>query len=453
MTSIAATAKSRAAILLSVLLIDGVIDSAVAAGPARQPLIVRVQGNHLVDGSGNALQLRGVNMAGFGLYAIQGWAWTNGTYDNWGGQQPTWSAFPKWGINVVRLPLNEASWLGLTTHDPVANSNGGAEHKSVSAGNTRPADPGKNYRQQYLEAVNAATAQGLFVIIDLHENGPNISMQCAQMAAASGKSDTFNCPATTDVKVPMTPFVPNYVQSPLPDADYSPMFWTSVANTFKSYPNVIFDLFNEPFINPWFSPTEGQWTAWLNGTTVPFYNTGGTPWTIHENWKSAGMQTLVNTVRSTGATNVLLVGGLGYAGDMSGWLENMPSDPMHQLAAAWHAYPQSNVVGDPKAKIPSWGEKQYDYVLAIVEKVPVIIGELGDHNSAGTVGAPFASRLLPWADSRGISYLGWSWNVYGGKDNELIKSFDGTPTDGYGKYFHDHLVCRAARDPVKGECP
>jgi hypothetical protein len=394
-----------------------------------------------VDGSGNVVQLRGVNMAGFGLFSVQGWAWTNGTYDNWAGQEPKWPVFARWGVNAVRLPLNEASWLGLITHDPVANNSGGPEHKQMPAGSLRAADPGKNYRKQYTDAVKAATAQGLYVIIDLHSNGPNISLQCVQKAAESGKQDDFYCPATTDFKVPMTPFVPGYVQNPLPDADYSSSFWTSVAETFKGYPNVIFDLFNEPFISPWFNPPEGQWTAWLKGTTVPFYNTGGTPWRIRENWQSEGMQSLIGTVRATGAANVIMVGGLGYAGDMSGWLDNMPSDPLHQLAAAWHAYPGSYDVKDPKSKLPGWGDKQYGYVNAIAQKIPVIIGELGDHNVSGTKGAPFVSVLLPWADSRGISYLGWSWNTFGSPDNVLIKDFDGTPTDGYGEYFRDHLLC------------
>jgi endoglucanase len=421
-----------------------IVGSAVSAATA-----IRVQGNQLVNASGQVVQLRGVDVAGFGLASVQAWAWVNGSYDNWGLQQPTWSVMPTWGINTVRIPLNEASWLALTTHDPVANTSGGADgHQSVTAGNTRKADPGGNYRQQVMQAVASATALGFYVILDLHENGPNVSMQCAQMAASS--SNTFTCPATTDTKVPMTPFVPNYTQNPLPDVDYSLTFWTSVAATFKSYPNVIFDLFNEPFISPWFTPPEGQWTAWLKGTTVPFYYTGGTPSSIYENWQSVGMQALVDVVRSTGATNVVMCGGLGYAGDMQGWLANMPVDPLHQLTAAWHAYPASSTAGDPNAKLPGWGVAEYTYVEAIAQQVPVIIGETGDHSADGTVGAPFASVLLPWADAHGVSYLGWTWNTYGAADNDLIKSFDGTPTDGFGKYFHDHLVCRAAGN---SNCP
>lgn len=36
-------------------------------------------------------------------------------------------------------------------------------------------------------------------------------------------------------------------QKPMPDARYSPAFWTSVASTFKDDPAVVLDLFNEPY--------------------------------------------------------------------------------------------------------------------------------------------------------------------------------------------------------------
>ena len=425
---------------------------ASAAGP-----VVRVQGNHFVDAGNQLLQLRGVNMGGFGPYAIQGWAWTYTqprTYDNWGQQEPQWPVFATWGINIVRLPLNEASWLGLTTYDTAANNNGGPDgHAAAQPGNSRLADPGGNYRKQYIEAVQKATSLGLYVIVDLHAAAPNITLDCAKQAAASGTENYHCAPGPASKRVPMTPFLPDYTQSPLPDADHSVTFWTSVATTFKAYPNVIFDLYNEPFIEPWFSPPVDQWTAWLEGTTVPFYYTGGSkPKAVNEAWQSVGMQTLVNTVRATGATNVVLCGGLGYAGEMDGWLSHMPKDPLHQLAASWHAYPKSSTVGDSRAKIPAWGTVQYSYVEQIAKEVPVIIGETGDHSADGTVGAPFVSVLLPWADKIGLSYLGWTWNVWGQQDHDLIKSFDGTPSDGYGVYFRDHLRCRAAWKPGDAVC-
>ena len=131
---------------------------------------------------------------------------------------------------------------------------------------------------------------------------------------------------------------------------------------------------------------------------------------------------------------------------MSGWLANKPSDPLSQLAAAWHAYPNPSATNTP-----SWGEAEYTYVQGIIAaQIPVVISETGDHNAAGTVGAPLMSVVLPWADQHGVSYLGWTWNLWPNPNNVLIKDVLGTPTDGFGVYFRQHLLCRGAGTVV---CP
>ena len=50
------------------------------------------------------------------------------------------------------------------------------------------------------------------------------------------------------------------------------------------------------------------------------------------------MQTLVNTVRATGATNVIMLGGVQYSGTLSHWGANAPTDSAGQLAASFHTY-------------------------------------------------------------------------------------------------------------------
>jgi hypothetical protein len=50
------------------------------------------------------------------------------------------------------------------------------------------------------------------------------------------------------------------------------------------------------------------------------------------------MQTLVNAVRGVGASNLLMIGGLSYANDLSQLLSYMPSDPLNNLAASAHLY-------------------------------------------------------------------------------------------------------------------
>ena len=108
-------------------------------------------------------------------------------------------------------------------------------------------------------------------------------------------------------------------QTQMADADHAPAFWSSVAGTFKSNGSAIFDLYNEPH--------DISWACWRDGGSGC-----GTGYSV------AGMQSMVDAVRGTGATNVLMLGGLAYANDLSQWLAYRPAGPQHNLIAAWHAY-------------------------------------------------------------------------------------------------------------------
>ena len=347
------------------------------------------------DANGNTLQMRGVNLSGLEFVAVQGWD----ASDPWGGVAPNFTAIKTWKSNTVRIPLNEASWLGYTCVD--------------GTGASRDPDPGHNYQATVKAAVANATAAGLYVSLDLHWTAP-------------GKF----CPLA---------------QNPMADTDNSLTFWTSIATTFKGYPNVMFELFNEPYLY-WLTSGEVDWTVLMNGGTETEYVTGnGSAYTANYTWKVAGMQQMLNAVRATGATNVVLVAGTSWAQDLSLWAANKPSDPLNQVAAVWHAYPNSGTVGDPQAALPKWGSVAYTWTASVLTAgYPVIATEFGDHDAAGTVGSPFVSNLLPWADAHGVSYTGWTWDPWADADNVLIKDASGTPTDGYGVYTKAHYLCVAA---------
>jgi len=361
---------------------------------ASSSLSIRVQGNQFIDANSVPIQLRGVNVGDLGFVAAQGWD----PADPWGGDAPNFDAIKTWKSNTVRLPLNEASWLGYTCVD--------------ATGASRDPDPGHNYRATVEKAVADATAAGLYVILDLHWSAPK----------------NF-CPLA---------------QNPMADKDNSIDFWTSIAGTFKAYPNVMFELFNEPYFY-WLASGETDWNVWLNGGTITAYVTGdGSKYTVNYTWETAGMQQMLDAIRQTGATNVILVAGVNWAQDLSQWNTHMPIDPQKQMGAVWHAYPNSGTVGDPQAALPKFGRVAYTWTKSVLTAgYPVFITEFGDHNAPGTVGSPFVSNLLPWADANGASYTGWTWDPWSEPDNVLIKDHAGTPTDGYGVYTKAHYLCVA----------
>jgi hypothetical protein len=165
------------------------------------------------------------------------------------------------------------------------------------------------------------------------------------------------------------------------------------------------------------------------------------------------MQELLDAVRKTGATNIVLVGGPNWSQRIDEWLKYKPTDPLNQLAAAWHAYPGFNKKwGSDDYNLPGLGAQAYHWAESILAaNIPVIITETGDRSASGTKGAPFVSKALPWADHNGVSYLAWTFNVWPqAEDNALLKSAQGVPTDGFGEYYKAHLACVARNS---GACP
>jgi hypothetical protein len=385
-----------------------------AAEGANKPS-VRVKGNRLIDAQGKVLQFRGVNVSGLEFTHING----QPEPDGWGGQKPNLKAIKAWNANAIRVPLNEASYLGLMTYDLPQGKGKAIERK---------ADPSGRYKQLVRDVVDEATAMGFYVILDLHKNAPNATMP------------------GIPTPVPISPR--SSAQNEMADADYSPSFWKAVASDYKNYPNVIFDLFNEPHIDNFELPS-GTWDArvgsWAilrdGGVGRMFY---GSDAVMQQRWKSAGMQSLVDAVRSTGATNVVMVSGVSWAQDLSRWVEYVPKDPLGQLACSWHAYPKYGAKhGTPEYNDPGMGPDAWGWIDGILAAgYPIIIGETGDRSAAGTKTAPFLAKITAWADKNSVSVVGWSWNAWGSEDACLIKDAGGTPTDGYGKAFREWLMKR-----------
>ena len=383
--------------------------------PSGGALVIHVCGNRLVDGKDSTVQLRGVSVAGLEGVAVAGWQPDNPWGGNTGTPTPDWELMKTWGVNTVRIPLNEASWLGATCADMGGSGVhfvGGTKTQNAP-GEMVAADPGHNYRETVGTAVSQATQAGLYVILDLHWSAPGNACPTGQNAMA--------------------------------DADHSLTFWTAVATTFKGSPNVIFELFNEPFLDQAPLQDSTPLEALRDGKgTIASYNVQGKPGTIKYPWHPVGMQQMLVAVRATGATNVVLTSTPAYSSAIDGWLQSRPTDTLNpsQIAAVWHSYPaggfpmQTGCIG-----LPSCSDRIMEAATAIqAAGYPVVITEFGD--KVGGSAAPFASMLLPFADKNGISYLAWTWDNWIGTDFYLISDGAGHPTAGYGTYVKQHYHCR-----------
>jgi len=369
-----ATTAGAAAALVSTLALTG-----CAAGHARAELAgdataitapqLHVSGSELVDGRGQRVVLHGVDRSGGEFACVQGWGIWDGPMN-----QAAVSSMKTWDVTAVRVPLNEACWNGQ--------------------GYVKAAYRGAAYRRAVEAYVRLLNRNGLVAILDLHWTD----------GAYSGSGGSCTSTEAT-------------CQKPMPDAAQAIPFWTSVARAFKGNNAVIFDLFNEPFPEAAPGASEaGAWNCWRNGGTCAGIG-----------YRVAGMQELVSAVRSTGARNVLMLGGLAWSNDLTGWLSHRPVDPDHNTVASWHSYNFNTCA--PRA---CWNSQ----IAPVIRKVPVIVGEMGENNCSDSYIGP----LMRWLDARHTSYLAWAWNADFSCSSgpSLITRYNGTPT-AYGRGYRAHV--------------
>jgi hypothetical protein len=348
------------------LLLAGVVG---IAGTALGATTVQVAGPQLVDEQDVPVQLHGINRMSTEYACIFGFGILGGpaTPEE---NDAALSAMQGWNINAVRVPVNADCWLG-----------------------TKPGlDPtwaGERYQAAIAQWIGQMTARGMVAILDLHWSAPNSRL-------ATG-------------------------QQPMADRNTALAFWTSAAAMFQDNGLVVFDLFNEPYMDrdPEVATLDAAWDCWLNGCTLRVHDDAQNP--TEDTYEAAGMQGLLDTVRATGATKPVLLGGLSYAEDFSEYLTHLPFDPLNQLVVSFHAYP-----GNP-CGLDDTPCRQT--IADLMTRMPLVAGEFGrdDCSPAGI------EDFLTFLDTDGGSYIGWAWVVTqqdcGAGKYDLISDYDGTPTD------------------------
>jgi hypothetical protein len=336
-----------------------------------------VQDHRLVNGAGQAVQLRGVNRAIFESRCIyDSTDVADGPVD-----QKSVDAMLAWKIDTVRVTLNEDCWLGINGLPLGGNAAG--------------------YRAVVVRYVDLLRRNRLYVVLD------------PELSAPGGHQST---------KI-------DY----MPDNDHMPAFWRSVAATFKDDHGIVFDPITEVAMASWNNPRPnppGEWNCWLNGCMLDSMYGG--------RFLAAGLQSLVNIIRSQAATQPILLGGIDYNADLTQLLGHLPTDPQHQLVASAHVYDFVQGSG-----IDAMFTNQLE---PIAKQMPVVLGELGErHCDSGT--AAYTSHVLSLVNKEAtkgslFGVLGWTWNARTstsqgwqcptGPNGEggplLIRDYRGTPT-------------------------
>jgi hypothetical protein len=249
-------------------------------------------------------------------------------------------------------------------------------------------DGGKEYRDTIDQIVTLAANRGAYVVIDLHR-----------------------------------------FRAPKPEhAD----FWKDAALHYKDHPAVLFDVFNEP---------HGiSWEVWKNGGLVGKKEgvdesafLSAEEKAKNQGFQSVGMQGLVDAVRSTGAKNIIIAGGLFWCNDLSGIINGYALDDKggNGIMYSWHTYNWH----------PNWAR-----TVAVAEKYPIFLGEVGaDTHKMEFIPAAaqedpytFVPDMLGFIQKYKINWTGWC--LHPKATPVLISDWNYTPTPYWGVFAKEALA-------------
>ncbi|TMF48698.1 MAG: glycoside hydrolase family 5 protein, partial [Chloroflexi bacterium] len=343
----------------------------------------RVQGNQIIGADGKPYIFHGIGLDGL-EFACQGDGNLDSGHLAFMGSGTSNANGTYWFANTVRLPLTQSIWLN------------GLPGQCTAA----------QYQATVKQTVDTLTALKLNVIIDL------------QWTDAGGQAQAAGWE--------------------MPDAR-SVTFWQQVAPIYASYTNVLFELYNEP--HPTFSTSTATWQCWLSGCQIT--NDNGTVPGQSPSYQAVGMQTLVTTVRTAGANNVVLVAGTNWGYELSGITTNKISGS--NVVYDTHPYPYGGK-NTPALWDASFGNLTSTY--------PIISAESGEYDCL----TKLMSQLVPYFDAHSMGWVAWAWYDVGGSNSgcgypQLISNYQGTPLASMGRYIYQQFLSYANQGPPPSPTP
>ena len=287
-------------------------------------------------------------------------------------------AVGKWHDNLIRLPMSQDRWFGR------------------APGQT---DSGAGYRALITQLVDYCAANNAYIMLDLHWSD----------AGVWGR---------------------NIGQHNLPDKN-SVIFWKNVAPVFKDNPAVLFDLYNEP--------SHIDWDEWFRGgpMTETDKKTGA-----RLTYESVGLPALAATIRSTGAKNVIVAGGINWAYELAGILEGREiADPDgNGVVYAIHPYPHA-FPGIGRETIAQWTAR----TEAFARRLPVIVSEFGSIEALWPFPKEWNTNDEQWnREMLGVleaHHWNWTaWDFHVSASPCLISDWSYTPTPHFGVWVKQALA-------------
>lgn len=184
------------------------------------------------------------------------------------------------------------------------------------------------------------------------------------------------------------------------EKDYE--FWESVAVEYANHPNVLFGVFNEPVCD---------WQQWYD--TVP---------------------KLVETIRKTGADNLVSVGGVDWAYDPTKMFDNeLLTDAQgdgNGLLVEIHPY----------YKKPGYRDSYWKKIEPLAAEYPFLVGEMGIESFKYTVTPEeekeYLDLITGYIDQYEMHLTAWAM----GADPFLTKTCNPVTLTAYGEYMREYIL-------------
>ncbi len=209
-------------------------------------------------------------------------------------------------------------------------------------------------------------------------------------------------------------------------------FWAEFAAKYKDHPAVLFDLMNEPHGIGWEVWRNGGWVGNKEGTDESAFLTDEEK-RKNQGFESVGMQGLVDAVRSTGARNVVIAGGLFWCNDLTGIVNGYALDDKggNGVMYSWHTY--------------NW-HKGWEKVLPVAARHPIFLGEVGadvkkmEFIPADDQEDPYTwvPDMLGFIQKHRINWTGWCFHPRA--TPVMITDWDYTPSPFWGAFAKQALA-------------
>ena len=213
-------------------------------------------------------------------------------------------------------------------------------------------------------------------------------------------------------------------------------FWKDAAKRYANHPAVLFDLFNEPHGISWEVWRNGGWVGEAGKVDESAFLTAEEK-KKNQGFESVGMQALVDAVRSTGAKNVVIAGGLYWANDLTG----IESEAIEKGEAKSYRLDEKGGNGIMYAWHTYHWHKGWARILPVAAKHPIFLGEVGAAPREEMTFIPFEQKedpytfapdMLGFIQKHRINWTGWCFHPKAGPC--MIRSWDYDPTPYWGEF-------------------